>query len=69
MAWAISDPRATAALPAPSTRRFALWRRLMRELSDRYRPERHYMRGPGPKWHAKHGGGRDAAAVRVSRPR
>ncbi|MET0688763.1 MAG: hypothetical protein ABWY38_06155 [Methyloceanibacter sp.] len=21
---------------------------------DRYRPERHYMRGPGPKWHAKH---------------
>ena len=21
---------------------------------DAYRPERHYMRGPGPKWHAKH---------------
>ena len=21
---------------------------------DRYRPERHYMRGPGPKWRAKH---------------
>jgi hypothetical protein len=21
---------------------------------DPYRPERHYMRGPGPKWHAKH---------------
>jgi hypothetical protein len=20
-----------------------------------YRPERHYMRGPGPAWHAKHG--------------
>jgi hypothetical protein len=20
----------------------------------RYRPERHYMRGPGPQWHAKH---------------
>ena len=19
-----------------------------------YRPERHYMRGPGPMWHAKH---------------
>jgi hypothetical protein len=19
-----------------------------------YRPERHYMRGPGPKWHEKH---------------
>lgn len=23
-------------------------------LRDRYRPERHYMRGPGPKWHAAH---------------
>jgi hypothetical protein len=21
-----------------------------------YRPDRHYMRGPGPKWHAKYGG-------------
>jgi hypothetical protein len=20
-----------------------------------YRPDRHYMRGPGPKWHAKYG--------------
>ena len=25
----------------------------------RYRPERHYMRGPGPKWLEKHGGGID----------
>ena len=23
-------------------------------LFDPYRPERHYMRGPGPKSHAKH---------------
>jgi hypothetical protein len=23
-------------------------------LIDPYRPELHYMRGPGPKWHAKH---------------
>jgi hypothetical protein len=21
-----------------------------------YQPERHYMRGPGPKWREKHGG-------------
>jgi len=21
---------------------------------DKYRPERHYMRGPGPKWRTKH---------------
>jgi hypothetical protein len=24
--------------------------------SDRYRPELHYMRGPGPKWRAKNTG-------------
>jgi len=24
-------------------------------LFNNYRPERHYMRGPGPKWRAKHG--------------
>jgi hypothetical protein len=23
---------------------------------ERYRPERHYMRGPGPKWFETHGG-------------
>jgi hypothetical protein len=27
---------------------------LRRCLFGSYRPERHYMRGPGPKWHAKH---------------
>jgi hypothetical protein len=27
---------------------------LARSLFDPYRPEQHYMRGPGPKWHAKH---------------
>ena len=31
------------------------WRRLTAALLDPYRPELHYMRGPGPKWHAKHG--------------
>jgi hypothetical protein len=25
-----------------------------RGLFGSYRPERYYMRGPGPKWHAKH---------------
>jgi hypothetical protein len=28
-----------------------------------YRPERHYMRGPGPKWHEKH---REALHVAAS---
>jgi hypothetical protein len=31
------------------------WREVVRELTDPYRPELHYMRGPGPKWAAKHG--------------
>jgi len=31
-----------------------LWRTVTTELFDTYHPERHYMRGPGPKWHAKH---------------
>lgn len=30
-------------------------RDLTRHLFDTYRPELHYMRGPGPKWHEKHG--------------
>jgi hypothetical protein len=32
----------------------ARWQRLMRIAGNPYRPELHYMRGPGPKWHAKH---------------
>jgi hypothetical protein len=30
------------------------WRRLTGSLHDPYRPELHYMRGPGPKWREKH---------------
>ena len=30
------------------------WRWLTTSLFDSYRPELHYMRGPGPKWRAKH---------------
>jgi hypothetical protein len=29
--------------------------KLIATACDSYRPERHYMRGPGPKWFAKHG--------------
>lgn len=31
-----------------------IWRSWSKELFGAYRPERHYMRGPGPKWHEKH---------------
>jgi hypothetical protein len=27
---------------------------LVMDVRDCYRPELHYMRGPGPKWRAKH---------------
>lgn len=29
------------------------WQRLLQRVGNPYRPELHYMRGPGPKWHAK----------------
>ena len=29
------------------------WQAAMADQADKYRPEAHYMRGPGPKWHAK----------------
>ena len=29
--------------------------RSMGEGTGTYRPDLHYMRGPGPKWHAKYG--------------
>ena len=30
------------------------WRAVVTSIIDPYRPERHYMRGPGPKWREKH---------------
>jgi hypothetical protein len=43
-----------------------MWRNLTNELRDlwrasgepcsAYRADKHYMRGPGPKWHAKYDG-------------
>ena len=31
------------------------WAELTRDAVRPYRPEQHYMRGPGPAWRAKHG--------------
>ena len=33
---------------------FAELRNVFKGLFDPYRPELHYMRGPGPKWHEKY---------------
>ena len=32
----------------------AFWRAFFARAFNPYRPELHYMRGPGPAWHAKH---------------
>ena len=44
-------------------------RGLIDGLFDTYRPELHYMRGPGPKWHAKHDAQNGGAACIDSRCR
>lgn len=33
----------------------ARWREFIAIAFNSYRPELHYMRGPGPAWRAKHG--------------
>jgi hypothetical protein len=52
-------PVAASSMP-PLRRRLKVmvtgWHRLIRMALDPYRPELHYMRGPGPRWHAKHRG-------------
>ena len=41
-----------------------IWRRLKNEVFDSYRPELHYMRGPGPKCREKRGQDHCAAPAR-----
>ena len=54
----------SASLHAPADSRHGLekplaelrtfWRQFIAKAFDPYRPEQHYMRGPGPAWRAKH---------------
>ena len=44
-----------AVAPMGESRLGAAWRKLINELFAPYRPELHYMRGPGPKWRERHG--------------
>ena len=47
-----------------------LWRQLAVATRDAYRPELHYMRGPGPRWRAKHQASpQDGAARLLARDR
>ena len=41
----------------------ALTRKVDLAVLHPYHPERHYMRGPGPRWHAKHGQVRPSAGA------
>ena len=54
----------STSLPPPAIRRDgksglsgfkAFWRQFIAKAFDPYRPELHYMRGPGPAWRAKYG--------------
>jgi hypothetical protein len=56
----------TGAFPSTprSGSRKILWTILMTVLWESYRPELHYMRGPGPKWHER----QDRLRGRASRP-
>jgi hypothetical protein len=42
--------------PVPGLALASLWRGMVRDLFNNYRPERHYMRGPGPAYRAKYQG-------------
>lgn len=58
MSRAMSALSASAAWPLAGIGRYLtlFWQEITRDALRPYRPERHYMRGPGPAWHAKHGG-------------
>ena len=69
-------PSSTTVPGTPSLREEIsnIMRGLIHDFFDPYRPERHYMRGPGPKWRRKHqrtpamqrSAGAYAASVRTS---
>jgi hypothetical protein len=58
MATLTSTPLTSAADRRDGSHPFAEIRAFWRQFFDRafnpYRPELHYMRGPGPAWRAKH---------------
>ena len=47
-----ANSRDGLAKPLAELRTF--WRQFIAKAFDPYRPELHYMRGPGPAWRAKH---------------
>src|SRR5436189_5127678 len=49
-----AKPKSAAGRPGGLLTDFADLVRTIKTLFDPYRPEQHYMRGPGPKWRAKY---------------
>ena len=39
---------------------------LIMDVRDSYRPELHYMRGPGPKWRARHQPWQESALAKIA---
>ena len=62
MATFATTPSSRSAGQAGSGGLKAFWREFFARAFNPYRPELHYMRGPGPAWRAKYG---DQAAFRL----
>ena len=58
-----SAPAQSHGLAKPFVEFRAFWRQFVAKAFNPYRPELHYMRGPGPAWRAKYG---DQAAFRLN---
>ena len=52
---AIGHAGSSSSLASPLAGFRAFWRQFVAKAFDPYRPELHYMRGPGPAWRAKYG--------------
>jgi hypothetical protein len=50
----LSTPAHSHGLTRPFNEFRAFWRQFVARAFNPYRPELHYMRGPGPAWRAKH---------------
>ena len=50
----LSTPAQGHGLAKPLAELRTFWRQFLAKAFNPYRPELHYMRGPGPAWRAKH---------------
>ena len=57
-----------AGLAKPFAELRAFWRQFFARAFNPYRPELHYMRGPGPAWRAKHPGRHELSYPGYLRP-